>query len=129
MPYVPDLVSSTIPDIPFLNYKLLTRLLPAFRPNPNTLIPTTIISRHSKLKGLAKQLYFPGVKRVQVLVFCFFNQRLYQCTYIMVRTDHIRTERVNEETLLQPREKTYFHAKLQVHQLMHCNVRMYVVRT
>ena len=37
---------------------------------------------------------------------------------IIRRTDYIRSERVNED--LRLREKTYFHAKLQVHRLLHC---------
>ena len=68
-------------------------------------------------KGLMKQsrIYFPGAKPVHVhciTVFCFFNQhlRMYTnvrtctCAYLMacfvVRTDDIRSERVNEEILL-----------------------------
>ena len=59
-----------------------------------------------------------------------YTQHLYQCTYmymyilmacIIVRTDDIRSKRVNEEILLGI---TYFHTKLQVHQLLYYNVHV-----
>ena len=86
-------------------------------------------------KGLTKQswfIYFPGAKiftfsvlLLQPAPIPLYIHVLMAC--IMVRTDDIRSERVNKEILLG---KSYFHTKLQVHQLLHYNVHvcMYVAK-
>ena len=125
MPCDPNLVSSAFYTIPIFQLLPLSCAFFAAFSNYTYIEPhhynTLLGLVNIRGKGLAKQLYFPGAKVIQVhcSTACALTSTctdIHTCTPTqLVRTDDIRTERVNKEIL--PGRKLI--SMQQIHQLQY----------